>query len=165
MALIEGMLQEFREEAHTTRRVLERVPEKHFNWRPHRTARSVGELAMHIANLPGSIAEIVSQPRFVAGPIPEITPKSAAEVTGALEASVSKATRILEKMDDATFNGTWRMMFGEREVLALPRAVALRSIMLNHWYHHRGQLSVYYRELEVPVPSIYGASRDENPFA
>ena len=60
---------------------------------------------------------------------------------------------------------TWRMMDGEREVFALPRVSLLRSIMLNHWYHHRGQLTVYLRELDIPIPSIYGPSADENPFA
>ena len=67
-------------------------------------------------------------------------------------------------MDDATLFETWRMMRGDKEVLALPRLALLRSIMLNHWYHHRGQLSVYLRELDVPVPSIYGPSADENPL-
>jgi uncharacterized damage-inducible protein DinB len=68
-------------------------------------------------------------------------------------------------MDDATLNGMWRMMRGEREIFAIPRVALLRSIMLNHWYHHRGQLSVYLRELGVAVPSIYGPSADENPFS
>ena len=67
-------------------------------------------------------------------------------------------------MDDATLNGTWRMKRNGQEVLAMPRVALLRSIMLNHWYHHRGQLSVYLRELGVPIPSIYGPSADENPF-
>ncbi len=68
-------------------------------------------------------------------------------------------------MDDAALLATWRMMKGERELFAVPRVALLRSIMLNHWYHHRGQLTVYLRELGVPIPSIYGPSADENPFA
>jgi uncharacterized damage-inducible protein DinB len=68
-------------------------------------------------------------------------------------------------MDDVALTATWRMMNGERELLAVPRVAMLRSIMLNHWYHHRGQLSVYLRELDVAIPSIYGPSADENPFA
>jgi uncharacterized damage-inducible protein DinB len=68
-------------------------------------------------------------------------------------------------MDDATLTATWRLMQGDRELLAIPRVAFLRSIMLNHWYHHRGQLSAYLRELDVPLPSIYGPSADENPFA
>ena len=68
-------------------------------------------------------------------------------------------------MDDSALAATWRLMRGDREVMAIPRGAFLRSIMLNHWYHHRGQLSVYLRQLKVPVPSIYGPSADENPFA
>ncbi len=67
-------------------------------------------------------------------------------------------------MDDAALTSTWRLMQGDRELLALPRVAFLRSIMLNHWYHHRGQLSAYLRELGVAIPSIYGPSADENPF-
>lgn len=68
-------------------------------------------------------------------------------------------------MDDAALGATWRLVNGDRELMAIPRVAVLRTIMLNHWYHHRGQLSVYLRELDVPVPSIYGPSADENPFA
>ena len=72
---------------------------------------------------------------------------------------------MLGGMDDATLTATWRLMQGDRELLAIPRVAFLRSIMLNHWYHHRGQLTAYLRELDVPLPSIYGPSADENPFA
>ncbi len=75
-----------------------------------------------------------------------------------------KAKTALSGMDDSTLLGTWRMMKGDREIFAVPRIGMVRSIMLNHWYHHRGQLSVYLRELDVPIPSIYGPSADENPF-
>jgi uncharacterized damage-inducible protein DinB len=72
---------------------------------------------------------------------------------------------VLGGMDDATLMATWRLMREDRELLAVPRVAMLRSVMLNHWYHHRGQLTVYLRELGVPIPSIYGPSADENPFA
>src|SRR5260370_392761 len=78
---------------------------------------------------------------------------------------LAKGMRGLGGVDDATLLETWRMVQGEREVFAVPRVALLRSIMLNHWYHHRGQLTVYLRELDVPIPSIYGPSADENPFA
>ncbi len=68
-------------------------------------------------------------------------------------------------MDDTALLETWRIMNGDREIFAIPRIGFVRSIMLNHWYHHRGQLSVYLRELDIPVPSIYGPTADENPFA
>jgi uncharacterized damage-inducible protein DinB len=81
-----------------------------------------------------------------------------------LDESIAKAKKVLGGMDDATLMATWRMMVGDREIMALPRAVMLRSVMLNHWYHHRGQLTVYLRLLGVPLPSLYGPSADENPF-
>ena len=67
-------------------------------------------------------------------------------------------------MSDATITASWRLMHGDRELMNIPRIAFLRSVMLNHWYHHRGQLSVYLRALDVPIPSIYGPSADENPF-
>jgi uncharacterized damage-inducible protein DinB len=79
--------------------------------------------------------------------------------------SIAKAKQVLGGMDDAALMATWRLMQGDRELLAVPRVAMLRSVMLNHWYHHRGQLTVYLRELGVPIPSIYGPSADENPFA
>jgi len=87
------------------------------------------------------------------------------ELTPALDQSVARAKAILGAMDDRSLGDVWRVMDGEREVMAIPVAVLLRSIMLNHWYHHRGQLAVYLRQVGVPVPSIYGPSADENPFA
>jgi uncharacterized damage-inducible protein DinB len=166
MALIDGLLQELEAEAQTTRRVLERVPDDQLGWRPHEKARTLGELALHVAIVPGGVAELVASPspaqapQFVADP----SPKSASELIPALDRSVAKAKEVLGGMHDATITATWRMMDGERELFAVPRIAMLRSVMLNHWYHHRGQLTTYLRQLGVPVPSIYGPSADENPF-
>ena len=166
MALIDGMLQELEEEARTTRRVLERVPDNKLTWRPHEKARTLGELAMHVAMVPGAVAELIASaspaqvPQFT-----DPTTENASELVSTLEDSIAKAKRVLGGVDDAALRETWRMMQGEREVFAVPRVALLRSIMLNHWYHHRGQLTVYLRELDVPIPSIYGPSADENPFA
>ena len=91
--------------------------------------------------------------------------KTTVEILSALDEAVATAKTTLGGLDDAAMGETWRAMAGEQEVMALPRVALLRSIMLNHWYHHRGQLSVYLRLLDVPVPSIYGPSADENPFA
>ena len=167
MALIDGMLLELEQEAQTTRRVLERVPDDQLAWRPHEKARTLGELALHVAIVPGGVAELAASespaeaPQFTTDP----RPRSAAELIPALDESVAKAKRVLGGMDDAALMSTLRLMRGEREVLAIPRAALLRSVMLNHWYHHRGQLTVYLRQLDVPVPSVYGPSADENPFA
>ena len=166
MALIDAMLQEMEQEAQTTRRVLERVPDDRLSWRPHEKARTLGELAYHVATVPGNVAALVAAESPVQAPqFTDPTPRKAAELVPALEQSIAKAKKLLGGMDDATLQATWRIMQGDRELLALPRVAMLRSVMLNHWYHHRGQLSVYLRELDVPIPSIYGPSADENPFA
>jgi uncharacterized damage-inducible protein DinB len=166
MALIDGMLQELEQEAQTTRRVLERVPDDRLSWRPHEKSRTLGELAYHVATVPGNVAALVATESPVQAPqFTDPTPQKAAELVSALEESIAKAKKLLGGMDDTRLQATWRMMQGERELLAIPRVAMLRSVMLNHWYHHRGQLSVYLRELDVPIPSIYGPSADENPFA
>jgi uncharacterized damage-inducible protein DinB len=160
------MLQELEEEARTTRRVLERVPDDKLTWRPHEKARTLGELAMHVAIVPGAVAELITSPSPAQVPqFTDPTTQRASELVSTLEESIAKAKRVLGGVDDATLLETWRMVQGEREVFAVPRVALLRSIMLNHWYHHRGQLTVYLRELDVPIPSIYGPSADENPFA
>jgi uncharacterized damage-inducible protein DinB len=165
MALIDGLLQELEQEAQTTRRVLERVPENHLSWRPHEKARTLGELALHVAMVPGGVAELVASPSPAQAPqFLDPSPKSASELIPALEESIAKAKKALGGMDDRAVLTTWRLMQGDRELFAVPRVALLRSVMLNHWYHHRGQLTVYLRALGVPVPSIYGPSADENPF-
>jgi uncharacterized damage-inducible protein DinB len=160
------MLQELEEEARTTRRVLERVPDNKLTWRPHEKARTLGELAMHVAIVPGAVAELIASPSPAQVPVfTDPTTESASELVSTLAESIAKAQRVLGGVDDVTLMETWRMMQGEREVFAVPRVALLRSIMLNHWYHHRGQLTVYLRALDVPIPSIYGPSADEDPFA
>jgi uncharacterized damage-inducible protein DinB len=166
MALIDGMLQELELETQTTRRVLERVPGNQLAWRPHEKARTLGELALHVAMVPGGVAELVASRSPVQAPqFTDRSPKSVSELIPALDQSIAKAKKVLGGMNDATLMSTWRLMQGGRELVALPRVAMLRSVMLNHWYHHRGQLTVYLRELGVPIPSIYGPSADENPFA
>ena len=166
MPVIDGMLQELDQEAATTRRVLERVPDEHLAWRPHEKARTLGELAMHVATVPGAVAKLVATQSPVQAPQfrdPQL--QSASELVPTLDDSIAKAKNALSGMSDADLMSTWRMMLGERELFAIPRLAMLRTVMLNHWYHHRGQLSVYLRQLDVPIPSIYGPSADENPFA
>jgi uncharacterized damage-inducible protein DinB len=166
MSLIDGLLQELDQETHTTRRLLERVPGDRLGWRPSEKSRTLGQLALHVAVVPGSVAALAATspaqvPNFDAI---DADPASASELVPALDRSVAQAKQTVGAMDDAALMATWRLMRGDREVLAIPRIAFLRSIMLNHWYHHRGQLTVYLRELGVPLPSIYGPSADENPF-
>ena len=166
MAMIDGLLQEMEQEAHTTRRVLERVPSGQLAWKPHAKSMSLGQLALHVATIPGNVAEIAMQSPFNLPPqLTQPSATSGAELLPALEQSVAKAKQLLGAVDDATLSSPWRLMDGDRELMSMPRTAMLRMVMLNHWYHHRGQLSVYLRQLDVPLPSIYGPSADENPFA
>jgi uncharacterized damage-inducible protein DinB len=166
MTIIGDMLQELEQEAATTRRVLERVPDARLGWRPHPKARTLGELALHVAVVPGAVAQLAARPSPVEAPQfgADPSPAAAADLVPALDQSIADAKRTLQGMNDRTLTETWRLMQGDRELFAIPRAAFLRSVMLNHWYHHRGQLSTYLRQLDVAVPSIYGPSADENPF-
>ena len=166
MVTTDELLQELDQEAETTRRVLERVPNEKLTWRPHHKARTLGELAMHVAVVPGAVAELFGGPSPAQVPQFQDPPlNNVSDLLPALEESLAKAKKVLSGIDEAALNEIWRMMHGDRELFALPRAALFRSIMLNHWYHHRGQLSVYLKQLDVPIPSIYGPSADENPFA
>jgi uncharacterized damage-inducible protein DinB len=165
MTSIDMMLQELDQETATTRRVLERVAGDKLEWRPHSRSLTLGQLAMHVATLPGAIAEIALRNDFdVGAPIPRPGAASVDELLGALERSVATARSILAGMNDAQLATPWPMMLGDREVGAMPRGVLLRTVLFNHWYHHRGQLTVYLRETGSLVPAIYGASADESPF-
>jgi uncharacterized damage-inducible protein DinB len=161
---IPEILQELEQEAQGTRRVLERVPEDQLHWRPHPKSMTLGQLAMHIANLPGAIAEISTAPFDVNTPIPRPEAESGAQLLSVFEASLARARQALGAMTDGDLSLPWRMMNGERELWSIPRAAFLRSVMLNHWYHHRGQLTVYLRQTGVPLPAIYGDSADERPM-
>jgi uncharacterized damage-inducible protein DinB len=166
MRIIDPFLKELDQEAATTRRVLERVPGDKLGWKPHPKSMSLGQLSLHVAQTPGTIAGFVAGPTLeVSGGFEQKAAGSTTEVLSALEASLVKAKQVLDGMDDATAMSVWSLTRNGQTLMSMPRVAVVRSIMLNHWYHHRGQLSVYLRELDVPVPSIYGPSADENPFA
>jgi uncharacterized damage-inducible protein DinB len=166
MKMIDVLLAEMDQEAQSTTRVLERVPQAQLSWRPHAKSFSLGQLALHVATIPGNVAELAAQstvlepPRFI-----QAEAATSAELVPKLQASLAKARATLGDMDDAKLMETWRLMSGDKELMAMPRAAVLRMIMLNHWYHHRGQLLVYLRMHGVPLPSVYGPTADENPFA
>jgi uncharacterized damage-inducible protein DinB len=165
--MLEPMLNEFREEAVITKRVLDRLPADKLTWKPHRKSMSLGALALHIATGPGAVAKISQLDEFDAAQAnfnpPE--PKDVREIHAALEESIRTAEECVGGMSEQKARGNWRLMVNGKQAFSRPRVEVLRSIMLNHWYHHRGQLSVYLRLLDVPVPVIYGRSADENPFA
>ncbi|MGE0043612.1 MAG: DinB family protein [Vicinamibacterales bacterium] len=166
MRIIDSLLAELDQEAQSTARVLARVPDAHLSWRPHPKSMSLGQLALHVATIPGNVAQMAAMDALREPPAfgqPEAA--TAAELVPALEASVAQAHAALGGFDDEAMQATWRFMAGDREIMAMPRAAVARTIMLNHWYHHRGQLLVYLRMHDVPLPSVYGPTADENPFA
>ena len=167
MNQVESMLREFHEEVGTTKRVLGRVPADKLGWRPHERSMSLGQLALHIATVPGGIAHITKADAFDVSKstFSQPMPKSMEEVYAALEQSIRDVEQTLTETTDDTAQANWHLMFGEKELQSMPRVSVWRSLMLNHWYHHRGQLAVYLRLLDVPVPSIYGPSADESPFS
>jgi uncharacterized damage-inducible protein DinB len=165
MRIVDPILAELDQEAATTRRLLERVPSHKLAWTPHPKSMTLGQLALHIAQVPGTIAGFVAGPVFeMRGDFKQAAAASTAEVLSTLEQSLTKAKEILNGLDDATITSMWTMKSGGKAIMSMPRIAVVRSILLNHWYQHRGQLSVYLRELDVPLPSIYGPSADESPF-
>lgn len=166
MSVCDDLLMEFREELKTTRRVLERVPADKLGWRPHEKSMTLGQLAMHIAGVPGAIASMTAGDSFdvLKGDFKVPDPSSTTEIQAALTHSAEIVEKTFRSADEETTYAQWRLMRGDTVMMAVPRVVAWRSMMLNHWYHHRGQLSVYLRLLGVPLPSIYGPSADENVF-
>ena len=161
MASIEELIQELEQETAATRRVLERVPEDRLEWRPHLKSDTLGQLAMHVATIPGALAEVSIRPFDVNTPVPRPSAAGADELLETLSRSVARAIEILRSLGDRGLDAQWQMLDGERELWSLPRGAFLRTTMLNHWYHHRGQLTVYLRLLGVPLPSVYGDSADE----
>jgi uncharacterized damage-inducible protein DinB len=165
MRLADSLLMEFDQEAQTTKRVLERVPDGKLAWRPHPKSFSLGQLALHIAAGPGQIVAAASQDTAEVPTFTQAEAKSRQEVLDAFSQSVASARAGLKNMDDTRLMSEWTLVKDGKTIMSSPRIQFLRSVLMNHIYHHRGQLSVYLRLLDVPVPSIYGPSADENPFA
>ncbi|HEX6211713.1 MAG TPA: DinB family protein [Methylomirabilota bacterium] len=160
------MLAEFDRETGATRRVLARVPDTHLNWRPHERSRSLGELAAHVADLPGWAAVIATTTAFDLGEAPRrlATDASAAALLARFDAAVTRARGTLAAQSDAELEIPWSLSRAGRPVLTVPRGVAVRVQIVGHMVHHRGQLTVYLRLLDIPVPPVYGPSADEGTF-
>jgi uncharacterized damage-inducible protein DinB len=162
MSATAALIQEFDQECKTTRRVLERVPSDKMAWKPHAKSMSLGQLAMHVASAPGYITGWALQDSTEMSGEGSPEAASTADVLAAHDASVTKTREALTKIGDAGLGDMWAMkMPNGATIMTMPKAALVRSIAFNHVYHHRGQLSVYLRLLDVPVPSIYGPSADE----
>lgn len=167
MRIADACVEELTLEAATTKRVLERVPEARLKWQPHQKSMSLGQLALHVATLPGLVTQFLSGDELDFDAVPKEPPTVAtqAALLAAFASSTEQTRSYLADLSDERATSIWRLVTGDRSLLAAPRAAMLRSLLFNHWYHHRGQLLVYLRLLDVPVPPVYGPTADENPFA
>jgi uncharacterized damage-inducible protein DinB len=164
MSIAKSLLAEFEIQAPITRKFLERLPEDKLTWKPHEKSMTAGQLAYHLAQVPGGVIQFVQSnpaqaPDFASFP----QPTSRQEILDKFEESIATVRNALSKGDEASMQETWRLVAGGREVLAEPRGQFLRDVMLSHWYQHRGQFSVYLRILDVAVPASWGPSADEAP--
>jgi uncharacterized damage-inducible protein DinB len=163
MTIVQLLLAEFEQEAVTTRRFLERLPDDRLTWKAHEKSMTAGQLALHIATAPGGIVQMALADEF---PMPNTgagQPESSAQVLAALDESIATVRKTLSGLNDDRLWETWNLVMDGNVVLSMPRYNVLRSILLNHWIHHRGQFGVYLRLVGAKVPSSYGPSGDEPP--
>lgn len=162
MPLKDTLLAEFDHEMGTTRRLLDRIPDAKFDWKPHEKSMTLGGLATHLSNLPNWGTTILNDASYdlAAGP-PNLTQSaSRADILAQFDSAAARTRTALDKTD-AELGAQWKLKRGDQELFSLPRAAAFRTFVLYHVVHHRGQLSVYLRLNDVPVPAIYGPTADE----
>jgi len=167
MAFADVFLPEFDHEMQTTRSLLERVPFDNAAWKPHTKSTGLGDLASHIANLSGFGAMIATvDERDLTAPGPDGKPRrppvftTSADLLAAFDDNVARSREAIKALPDSKLGDQWTLRAGDHVIMTLPRAAVLRSLLMNHMIHHRGQLSVYLRLNEVPLPSIYGPTAD-----
>jgi uncharacterized damage-inducible protein DinB len=167
MSMTAALQAELAQEAATTRALLALVPADKKDWKPHPKSMALGVLAMHVAEMPMWAPNILLEPAFDMAPPgaePYKTPgfTTADYAVSIFDEGIRQATAALGKISDASLGETWRFLMGGQELMAMPRGAALRSWVLNHSVHHRAQLGVYLRLLDVPLPGSYGPTAD-NP--
>jgi uncharacterized damage-inducible protein DinB len=163
MPIADILLAEFESQAPVTRRYLDRLPADQLTWKPHPRSMTAGQLAYHLAFVPGGVVRGAQQSQIAPPDFQHHQPATAQEILDTFDQSIATVREVLPTFDDAAMNATWRIVDGDRQIAAMPRVAFLRNIMLNHWYQHRGQFAVYLRLLGKPVPSSWGPSADESP--
>ncbi|MBI3119119.1 MAG: damage-inducible protein DinB [Candidatus Hydrogenedentes bacterium] len=162
MNMIEPFLIEYTHECAQTRRTIERVPEGVFGWQPHQKSFTIGKLASHLAENPIWARITLEQDVLeLPGSYVPFVAKTHEELMGAFDQNVRDATAILKNATNELLMSNWTMKMDGRIVLEMPRMAVLKTFVLNHTIHHRGQLTVYLRLLDLPVPALYGPSADE----
>lgn len=163
MSLKDALIGELQYEAIATRKCLERIPENTFDWKPHEKSMSMSALASHIAEMVGWVKDTVETPEldFAAMDHKPFAPKTTAELVEFLDKNLAASLEALKNTSDEAMMQNWKMRNGEQVYFDMPRVQVLRGFILKHLVHHRGQLSVYLRLQNIPVPEIYGPSADE----
>src|SRR5690349_10157467 len=163
MSFNTALIGELVHESANTRKILERVPTDKLNWLPHEKSMKLGRLAKHIADLPVWFERILNAEEFdfATAKFNNEPPASTEAILQLFDERLTDALKQLESVSDENLNSKWTVRRGEHIMFQLPKKVAIRSFTYNHIYHHRGQLSVYLRLLNVPVPGMYGPSADE----
>lgn len=151
------------DELATTRRILERLPEEHMQWKPHKKSMTLGGLATHLINLLNWQVAIFQYPEFDLSTVPlrRKPLEKRTEVLEEYDENVGNLKKLLAECDEKTLGEEWTLRHGDHIILRKPRATAFRTFGLSHMVHHRAQLGVYLRLLDIPVPGIYGPSADE----
>lgn len=158
----QALLPEFDHEIASTRRLLERVPDENLDWRPHPRSWTLGELATHVANLPGWGRFTLTADGLDLANTPPLPPQTDRQgILDLLEETSTSARTALEEATPEQMEEGWTLRKGEDVVFTLPKGVVYRTTVMNHLIHHRGQLSVYLRMLDVPIPGLYGPSADD----
>jgi uncharacterized damage-inducible protein DinB len=160
MTISEALLPEFDTEMMTTRRVIERVPTARGEWKPHPKSFSLGHLTQLVTNMPGWITNAVTQTSLDLGGYAGYSYESTEDLLKAFDKHVKEARKAIAAAKDSDFQVMWSLKRGDQIFFSAPRASVVRQT-INHLVHHRGQLTVYLRLIDVPVPSIYGPTADE----
>jgi uncharacterized damage-inducible protein DinB len=166
MALVDALLPEFDHEMTVTRKLLERVPEDRLDFKPHEKSFSLGQLAQHVATVPMWGAMTINQSELDLGGAQQLPPvANRAGLLALFDGNVAGTRAALVGKSDAELMAPWTLKVGGKTIFSMPKASVWRSFVMSHLIHHRGQLSVYLRMQDVKLPSMYGPSADENPFA
>jgi uncharacterized damage-inducible protein DinB len=163
MTIAEALLLDYDAEIQNTRRILERIPEDKPDWKPHDKSMPIGRLAVHVARLPDFATTILTTDNLDLGSrkFPPMVFEGREKLLAQLEETSTEARHALQSASDERLLANWKLSWGDKPIAEGPRAVLYRTMFLNHLVHHRGQLSVYLRLNEVPVPGLYGPSADE----
>jgi uncharacterized damage-inducible protein DinB len=166
MSIAQTLLPEFEQEMANTRKVLERVPDEKWNWKPHEKSGTTGWLAAHVGTVPGWLTMTLTSESLDYAPVdgPSYTPpkiENSKDLLAAFDKEAAEARAALSKASDDDMMKGWTLLAGGKEIFTMPRVACVRGMIMNHLIHHRGQLTVYLRLLNVPVPGLYGPSADE----